>query len=72
MLDNALKYTPKGGVVAAQVIYSKDEPDIIKIVITDTGCGISAEDLPKVKENSTKQTRLSAVRESDLRLPMRL
>ena len=52
--DNALKYTPKGGVVAAQVIYSKDEPDIIKIVITDTGCGISAEDLPKVKEKFYK------------------
>ena len=54
VLDNALKYTPKGGVVAAQVIYSKDEPDIIKIVITDTGCGISAEDLPKVKEKFYK------------------
>ncbi len=54
ILDNALKYTPKGGVVAAQVIYSKDEPDIIKIVVTDTGCGISAEDLPKVKEKFYK------------------
>lgn len=54
VIDNALKYTPKGGVVAAQVIYSKDEPDIIKIVITDTGCGISAEDLPKVKEKFYK------------------
>lgn len=54
VLDNALKYTPKGGVVAAQVIYSKDEPDIIKIVITDTGCGISADDLPKVKEKFYK------------------
>ena len=54
VLDNALKYTPKGGVVAAQVIYSKDEPDIIKIVITDTGCGISAEDLPEVKEKCYK------------------
>lgn len=54
VLDNALKYTPKNGVVAAQVIYSKDEPDIIKIVITDTGCGISAEDLPKVKEKFYK------------------
>lgn len=54
VLDNALKYTPKGGVVAAQVIFSKDEPDIIKIVITDTGCGISAEDLPKVKEKFYK------------------
>lgn len=54
VLDNALKYTPKGGVVAAQVIYSKDEPDIIKIVITDTGCGIPADDLPKVKEKFYK------------------
>ena len=54
VIDNALKYTPKGGVVAAQVIYSKDEPEIIKIVITDTGCGISAEDLPKVKEKFYK------------------
>lgn len=54
VLDNALKYTPKNGVVAAQVIYSKDEPDIIKIVITDTGCGIPADDLPKVKEKFYK------------------
>ncbi len=54
ILDNALKYTPKGGVIAAQVIYSKDEPDIIKITVTDSGCGISAEDLPKVKEKFFK------------------
>ncbi|MBR1483991.1 MAG: sensor histidine kinase [Ruminococcus sp.] len=54
ILDNALKYTPKGGVVAAQVMYSKDEPDIIKIVVTDSGCGISAEDLPRVKEKFYK------------------
>lgn len=54
ILDNALKYTPKGGVVAAQVIYSEDDPDVIKIIVTDTGCGISAEDLPKVKEKFFK------------------
>lgn len=54
ILDNALKYTPKGGVVAAQVIYTKDEPDVVRIVVTDTGCGISAEDLPKVKEKFYK------------------
>lgn len=54
ILDNALKYTPKGGVVAAQVIYSKDEPDVIKIIVTDSGCGISPEDLPRVKEKFYK------------------
>ena len=54
VLDNAIKYTPKGGVGAAQVIYSKDEPDIIRIVVTDSGCGIAAEDLPHVKEKFYK------------------
>ena len=54
ILDNALKYTPKGGVVAAQVLYSKDDPDVIKIVVTDSGCGIPAEDLPRVKEKFYK------------------
>ena len=54
ILDNALKYTPKGGVVAAQVLYTKDDPDVIKIVVTDSGCGIPAEDLPKVKEKFYK------------------
>lgn len=54
ILDNALKYTPKGGVVAAQVLYSKDDPDVIKIVVTDSGCGIPAEDLPHVKEKFFK------------------
>ncbi len=54
ILDNALKYTPKGGVVAAQVIYTKDDPDVIKIIITDSGCGIPAEDLPRVKEKFYK------------------
>ena len=54
ILDNALKYTPRGGVVAAQVLYSKDDPDVIKIVVTDSGCGIPAEDLPRVKEKFFK------------------
>ena len=54
ILDNALKYTPKGGVVAAQVLYTKDNPDEIKIVVTDSGCGIPAEDLPRVKDKFYK------------------
>lgn len=54
VLDNALKYTPKNGMITAQVIYNYETPDIIKIVITDTGCGISADDLPKVKEKFYK------------------
>ncbi|MBQ5398714.1 MAG: HAMP domain-containing histidine kinase [Ruminococcus sp.] len=55
VIDNALKYTPEGGVVAIEVKYDREaNPDNIIITITDTGCGISAEDLPKVKEKFYK------------------
>ena len=54
-IDNALKYTPQSGVVAIQVIYDVDkDPDTIKVIVTDTGCGIAAEDLPKVKDKFYK------------------
>lgn len=53
IIDNALKYTPQGGVVAIQVI-NENEPEIIKVIVTDTGCGIAPEDLPKVKEKFYK------------------
>lgn len=41
LLDNALKYTPQGGIVSltTQVL-----PTILEIRITDTGCGIPEED----------------------------
>ncbi len=55
VIDNALKYTPADGVVAIEIIYDKKSgPDNITITITDTGCGIPAEDLPKVKEKFYK------------------
>ena len=55
IIDNALKYTPEGGMVAVEVKYNADsDPDNMAIIVTDTGCGISAEDLPKVKEKFYK------------------
>ena len=55
IIDNALKYTPEDGVVAIEVKYNPDQDsDYIYIIITDTGCGIPAEDLPKVKEKFYK------------------
>ena len=51
ILDNALKYTKQGG----KILVSADvKDDKIKIVISDTGCGISSEDLPHVKEKFYK------------------
>ena len=47
LLDNAVKYTPEGGIVAADV---RREDDRVRIEVSDPGVGIPAEDLPRVFE----------------------
>ena len=53
IIDNALKYTPEGGMIGVQV-YRDFVDDTIKIVVADNGCGITPEDLPKVKDKFYK------------------
>lgn len=57
VIDNAIKYSDKGGMVSVQALMSDAEH--IEIDISDTGCGISQQDLPKVKTKFFKanQTR---------------
>lgn len=45
LLDNALKYTPPGGVVTVSVT---DDTEWISLVVRDTGIGISDKDLPHI------------------------
>lgn len=45
LLENAIKYTPRGG----RIDLSLDTlPEGVRLVIADTGCGISAADLPHI------------------------
>lgn len=47
LLDNAVKYTPEGGVVTVRV---RREAGWARLEVSDTGVGIPAEDLPRVFE----------------------
>lgn len=47
IIDNAIKYSEKGGIVSVQATMS--DPRHIEVDVSDTGCGISPQDLPKVK-----------------------
>lgn len=51
LLDNAFKFTPKGGIVT---LMAKEEEENILIQIEDNGCGIDEEDLPYIKEKFYK------------------
>lgn len=45
LLENAIKYTPRGG----HIDLSLDTlPEGVRLVVADTGCGISAADLPHI------------------------
>lgn len=51
IIDNAIKYTPSGGRISIVAMIGSSD---ITIRVADTGCGISAEDLPRVKEKFYK------------------
>ncbi len=46
IIDNAIKYSDSDGVVTIDAF---EEENSVVITVNDTGCGISEEDLPKVK-----------------------
>ena len=47
LIDNAIKYTPRGGEVWLR---AKDAPDEIVFSVTDTGIGILRQDIPRLFE----------------------
>ncbi len=51
IIDNALKYTPQDGVVGVQALLTESH---VNIIVTDTGCGIAPDDLPRVKDKFFK------------------
>jgi signal transduction histidine kinase len=47
LIDNALRFTPGGGAVKVEL---QNHDDKVRVAITDTGCGIPAEEIPLVFE----------------------
>ena len=55
IIDNAVKYTESGGQV---LINQLREEGCVRIVVTDTGVGIPAQDIDRVKEKFYKANKV--------------
>lgn len=49
LVDNALKFTPSAGTVRVEV-RADSASEVLELTVTDTGCGIAADDLPHIFE----------------------
>ncbi|MGI8671943.1 MAG: sensor histidine kinase, partial [Luteitalea sp.] len=59
LVDNAVKYTPAGGRVTIAAVRKGDEA---VVTVTDTGPGISADDLPRIWERLYRGDRSRTTR----------
>jgi signal transduction histidine kinase len=41
LIENALKFTPEGGTVTVEATMCPDTPDMVRVSVEDTGCGIA-------------------------------
>ncbi len=48
LMGNAIKFTPEGGIVSVDASVTRD--GALRITVRDTGCGISAHDLQRIKQ----------------------
>ncbi len=51
LMDNAVKYTPDGGLVNVQARLCAQDPGFLQVEVSDTGCGIKPEALARVFEH---------------------
>ena len=58
IISNSIKYTPEGGDILVEISefhHSKDGHTFFKVVVTDTGIGMSEEYLPHIFEEFTRE-----------------
>ena len=58
LADNARKFTPQGGSVT---ISAEERPDSIEISVSDTGCGLDAEQLDRLLNHGYEEAALRAL-----------
>jgi signal transduction histidine kinase len=50
LVDNAIRFTPAGGTITVCRRHLDDEPHMVCLTVTDTGCGIRPEDTARIFE----------------------
>ena len=56
LLENGIKFTPPSGRISVGAHYPADDPDVLCLTVTDTGCGIRPEDTTRIFERLSQAT----------------
>lgn len=56
LIDNAIKFTPRDGIVTVRAARTEVNPDFVRVAVADTGCGIASENLQKIFERLYQDT----------------
>lgn len=67
LFDNAVKFTPEGGSIC---VSCRRESGAVKVVVADSGCGISADALPHIFEKFYQADKSHATKGNGLGLPL--
>lgn len=67
LFDNAVKFTPRGGLIR---VACKRKNGSVTVTVSDNGCGISEEALPRVFEKFYREDKSHATKGNGLGLPL--
>ena len=70
LLDNAIKYSPSGSGVSLALEEIDDQPDLVQLVVTDSGPGIPEEDRARVAERFVRLEKSRSEKGSGLGLAL--
>jgi len=72
LIDNAIKFTPENGRISVRARHCEDDESLVRISVTDTGCGISADNARRIFDRLYQEERALATNRKGLGLGLHI
>lgn len=72
LVDNAIKFTPENGCITVRARVCEEDSSFVRISVSDTGCGISADNAAKIFDRLYQEERALAATRKGLGLGLHI